>query len=122
MMILIVDDSKSMRMIVLQALKLAGLGDYRTLEAENGREALRLVKAFHPDLVISDWQMPEMQGIDLLRRLRESGCTVLFGFITSESDSARREEALAAGASFVITKPLTSRSFERVLKPLLAEI
>lgn len=121
MLILIVDDNKWMRRIIIRALQLSGLRNYHTLEAADGSEALKLIDHHHPDLIISDWQMPGMKGIDLLRALRRSGCGVPFGFITSESEPAMHREAFAAGASFVLTKPLASRTFESTLKPLLAE-
>ncbi|WP_437223583.1 response regulator [Planctomicrobium sp. SH661] len=120
MQILIVDDSKAMRMIIMRSLKQAGLTGCKALEASNGREALEVIASHSPDLVISDWNMPEMKGIELLNSLRQSGQTVRFGFVTSESGSAVREEALAAGAAFIVTKPFTAQSFEDALKPFLA--
>ncbi|WP_437185414.1 response regulator [Planctomicrobium sp. SH668] len=120
MLILIVDDSKAMRMIVMRTLKQTGLTGYKTIEASNGRDALEAVSAHQPDLVISDWNMPEMKGIDLLRQLRDSGKNVLFGFVTSESGAAVRDEAIEAGASFVIVKPFTPQSFEAALAPVFA--
>ncbi|WP_437205113.1 response regulator [Planctomicrobium sp. SH664] len=120
MLILIVDDSKAMRMIILRTLKQAGLSGFKTLEAGNGQEALEIVSTQNPDLIISDWNMPEMKGIELLQKLREAGRSTRFGFVTSESGQAVREEALNAGAAFVIIKPFTPQTFETALKPLLA--
>ena len=109
MKILVVDDSKAMRMIVFQ-----------TVEANNGAEALALIPEQKPDLVLSDWNMPEMKGIDLLKKLRETGNQIKFGFITSESSPEVRKEAADAGASFLVTKPFTPNSFEAAIRPLLA--
>lgn len=122
MQILIVDDSKAMRMIVMRTLKQTGLSGYRTLEASNGREAIEIVTSQNPDLVISDWNMPEMKGIDLLKSLRLAGSQVRFGFVTSESGAAVREEAYAAGAAFVVTKPFTPQAFEDALTPVIASL
>ena len=85
MKILIVDDSKAMRMIVQRTLKQAGFENIQPLEANNGLEALQVVDQQQPDLVLSDWNMPEMKGIELLQALRANGKQVPLGFITSES-------------------------------------
>lgn len=119
MQILIVDDSKAMRMIIMRTLKQTELTGYRTMEASNGREALQMVSEHRPDLILSDWNMPEMKGIELLKELRAAGQTVELGFITSESGAAVKAEALAAGAAFIITKPFTPQTFEAALRPLM---
>ncbi len=119
MKILIVDDSKAMRMIVTRTLRQAGFGDHEFLEAENGAEGLATVAAEAPDLVLSDWNMPEMNGIDFLRRLRGSGDQTPFGFVTSEGTAEMRETAAAAGALFLVAKPFTPEAFAEVLSPVL---
>jgi len=120
MKILIVDDSKAMRMIVTRTLKQTDLSGYTTLEASNGNEALEMIDKEKPDLVLSDWNMPEMKGIELLHKVREAGNRVNFGFVTSESSAETRETALAAGASFVLTKPFTADSMQSALEPVLS--
>lgn len=120
MKILVVDDSKAMRMIVIRTLKQTGLGTFQTVEANNGAEALAMIPDQKPDLVLSDWNMPEMKGIDLLKALRASGNTTRFGFITSESSPEVRKEAEEAGAAFLVTKPFTPNSFEAAISPVLA--
>lgn len=120
MKILIVDDSKAMRMIVTRTLKQTGIGDYTTIEAANGAEALTLIDSEKPDLVLSDWNMPEMKGIELLEKVRASGNEVRFGFITSESSNETRELATSTGAQFVITKPFTADTLEMTLEQVLA--
>ena len=120
MKILIVDDSRVMRQIVTRTLRQAGYSGHDLVEAENGREGLAAVKTHAPDLVLSDWNMPEMNGIDMLQALRASGETVPFGFVTSEGSSEMVSKAEAAGALFVITKPFTAESFQEKLDPVLA--
>ena len=120
MKILIVDDSKAMRMIVSRTLKQTGLRGYTTVEATNGVEALDIIRSEKPDLVLSDWNMPEMKGIELLEKVRESGNKVRFGFITSESSNETKQLAEEQGADFVITKPFTADTMELTLAPLLA--
>lgn len=115
MKILIVDDSKAMRMIVSRTLRQAGYGDAELHEAENGVEALAKVEEVEPDLVLSDWNMPEMTGIELLTALREQGNLVPFGFVTSETNPEMRERAVAAGARFFLTKPFSPDDVAEVL-------
>ena len=120
MKILIVDDSKAMRMIVKRTLKDAGFGDHATAEAGNGKEGLAALQADKFDLVLCDWNMPEMSGIELLTAVKAEKLQVHFGFVTSESTPAMREQANDAGAEFLIGKPFTKESFQETLKPLLA--
>lgn len=111
MKILIIDDSKAMRMIVKRTLKQAGFGDATMSEATNGREGLAAINADRPDLVLCDWNMPEMTGIELLRELRTQGNDVKFGFVTSEGTPEMRQQAADSGAVFLISKPFTAEIF-----------
>jgi two-component system chemotaxis response regulator CheY len=120
MKILIVDDSRAMRSIVMRTLRQAGFTNHPIQEATNGAEGLKAVQETHPDLVLSDFNMPIMDGLKLLQSLRSEGLSTQFGFVTSESSAELREAAIAAGASFVITKPFTPEVFRSVLEPLFA--
>ena len=119
MKILIVDDSRVMRQIVTRTLRQAGYDGHDLVEAGNGREGLEAVTEHAPDLVLSDWNMPEMTGIDMLQALRASGRTVPVGFVTSESSPEMASRAEAAGAMFFITKPFTPEGFRDALDPVL---
>src|SRR5690625_3005481 len=101
MRVLVVDDSRVMRQIVIRTLRQAGFGDWDIIQAENGAEAVEKVAAEKPDLVLSDWNMPVMDGIDALRNLRAAGNSVPFGFVTSEGSDQMREVAAEAGAAFL---------------------
>ena len=107
MKILIVDDSRAMRLIVQRTLHQAGFGGHDIIEAENGRVALEKVRAERPDLILCDWHMPEMNGLDLKRALNAAGDETLFGFVTSESTQEMLDLAAAAGACFLLAKPFT---------------
>jgi two-component system, chemotaxis family, chemotaxis protein CheY len=115
MKILIADDSKAMRMIVTRTLRQAGLSGHELIEAENGREALTLVTRHSPDLILSDWNMPEMTGIDFLRTLRAGGNNTPFCFVTSEGSDEMRDLASSSGALGLIAKPFTAEGFLEVL-------
>jgi len=117
--ILIVDDSKAMRLIVRRTLRQAGFDDLDVSEAANGKEAFETISAAAFDLVLSDWNMPEMTGIELLNALRASNNPVQLGFVTTEGTPEMRAAASAAGASFLIAKPFTSETFHQVLGKVL---
>jgi CheY-like chemotaxis protein len=116
---LVVDDSRVMRQIVIRTLRQAGYDWVDVVQAENGVEGFDSVKAENPDIVLSDWNMPEATGIELLQNLRGSGLDVPFGFVTSEGSEEMREKAAAAGALFLIAKPFTPEAFAEALKPVL---
>jgi two-component system chemotaxis response regulator CheY len=119
MKILIVDDSKAMRMIVRRTLRQAGYGDHAVTEVTNGKEALDSVREAKPDLILSDWNMPEMSGIEFLDALKAEGISVKFGFVTTERTPEMRERAESSGASFMIVKPFTPEDFKSALSPIL---
>src|SRR5699024_7764711 len=81
--VLVTDDSRVMRQIVIRTLRQAGY-DWDVREAADGAEALEAIRADEPDVVLSDWNMPNLDGIGLLRRLRAEGFGTPFGFVTSE--------------------------------------
>jgi two-component system chemotaxis response regulator CheY len=117
--VLVTDDSRVMRQIVIRTLRQAGY-DWDVREAADGAEALEAIRADEPDVVLSDWNMPNMDGIDLLRRLRAEGFETPFGFVTSEGSPEMRAQAEAAGALFLIAKPFTPEAFREVIDPVLA--
>jgi len=118
--ILIVDDSKAMRMIVARTLRQAGFGDHEIIEAGDGKQALVALHRERFDLVLSDWNMPEMSGIELLAAVKAEKLGVRFGFVTSEGTEPMRRQAAEGGALFLIAKPFTVESFEQTLRGVLA--
>jgi len=115
MSILIVEDSKPMRNLIKRTLRQAGFGEHEVLEAVDGEEGLHLIRGAKPDLVLSDWNMPKMNGIELLRTLRSEDNQVNFGFVTSEQSEQMRLDAADSGALFLIGKPFTAEGFNREL-------
>ncbi len=118
MQILVVDDSRAMRSIVMRAVRQAGY-EASFVEATNGVEALEVIRRSPPTLVMADWNMPEMSGIALLQALRAEGNPVKVGFVTSESDPSMRDLAFQAGALFMLGKPFTPDAIKAVLDPVL---
>ncbi len=115
MNVLVVDDSIAMRMMVVRTAKKAGLGRYSFDQAADGAEALEKIRNRRPDLVLSDWNMPNMTGIELLEALNKESIGLKFGFVTTEGTAEMRLRARKAGALFLIVKPFTVDSFEQAL-------
>jgi two-component system chemotaxis response regulator CheY len=119
MKILVVDDSRAMRMIVKRTLRQAGYGNHDVDEASDGKEALDAIKASKPDLVLTDWNMPNMSGIELIESLKAEGIKVKIGMVTTEGTPAMRARATEAGALFLIAKPFTADTFKQALDPVI---
>ena len=116
MNVFLVDDNKAMRLTVRRTLFETGVSNLCVEEAENGSDALAKLASVAPDIIFSDWNMPEMGGVDLLRELRARGCDVPFGFITCEPPTQQmRERAFEAGAQFMLAKPFNVQRFRDVL-------
>ena len=119
--VLIVDDSSVMRKIVGRSLRQAGLEILELLEASNGSEALTLARENSLDLILSDINMPLMDGLEFVRQLRriESAKNIPVIMITTEAGEAHVVEAVSLGASGYIRKPFTPEQIkERVISLL----
>jgi two-component system chemotaxis response regulator CheY len=119
--VLIVDDSALMRKIVLRALDAADLDFEEVLEAGDGKEALKLLKANTVALIMCDINMPVMNGMELLKAMREqnvaAGVPVLM--VTTESSAEHVQEAVAVGASGYVRKPFTTNDIREKVLALL---
>jgi two-component system chemotaxis response regulator CheY len=118
--ILTVDDSASIR----QAIKIALSGEgYGVTEAVNGAEGLDKAGAGRFDLIITDLNMPVMDGLTMIRELRkrpaQAGVPILF--LTTESDAEIKQQAKAAGATGWLTKPFDPEQLLRIVKKVLAK-
>lgn len=120
MKVVVADDSRVMRQIVIRTLRQAGYDWWDIEEAEDGADALNRIKTSKPDFVLSDWNMPEMTGIEVLRSLRSSGDQTPFAFVTSETSDAMREQAQQAGALFLIGKPFNADVFRDTIDPYIS--
>ena len=118
---LIVDDSSVMRKIVERALRQAGLDPLVVHEAGNGAEGLDLLKAKRVDLILSDINMPFMDGLEFLRQIQAQnlapGTPVVM--ITTESSEEHVKQAIQAGARGYIRKPFTAEQVKERVLPLL---
>jgi two-component system chemotaxis response regulator CheY len=105
---LVVDDSKAVRIILAKILRELG---YEVCEAANGREALEVIEAQKAEvtLVLADWNMPEINGLELLKRLRQDPelSSLVVIMVTTETELGQMVAALDAGANEYVMKPFT---------------
>jgi two-component system, chemotaxis family, chemotaxis protein CheY len=120
MKVLIVDDFATMRRILKNILKQIGLKNIS--EADNGKEALKELKKEKFDLVLCDWNMPEMPGIELLNQVRSDDALkgIPFVMVTAEAKKENILEAVKAGVSSYIVKPFTAETVAEKLKKIFA--
>jgi two-component system chemotaxis response regulator CheY len=118
---LIVDDSSVMRKIVERSLRQAGLESLVVFEAGSGVEGLDLLKIQHVDLILSDINMPSMDGLEFLRQLRGQNLApgVPVVMITTESSEEHVKQAIQSGAQGYIRKPFTVDQVRERVLPLL---
>jgi two-component system chemotaxis response regulator CheY len=118
---LIVDDSSVMRKIVERSLRQAGLESLVVVEAGSGVEGLETLKAKRVDLILSDINMPAMDGLEFVRQLRNQqlaeGVPVVM--ITTESSEEHVKQAIEAGAMGYIRKPFTADQVKQKILSLL---
>jgi CheY-like chemotaxis protein len=119
MKILIVDDSRAMQTIVRRGIEQLGYQNLLLKQANNGLEALDVIRVWEPDFVISDWHMPEMNGIDLLHAINREMLGIHIGFVTTESSEEHLEEARTAGAKFIVQKPFDTKTLHEALLPII---
>jgi two-component system chemotaxis response regulator CheY len=105
MKIMLVDDSKTMRNI--QRSVLAQLGYTQIEEACDGQDALSKVQAFQPELLLVDWNMPNMDGLSFVKAFRQQNKATPVIMVTTESEKARVIEAIKAGVNNYVIKPFT---------------
>jgi two-component system chemotaxis response regulator CheY len=117
--IMTVDDSPTIRQMLAMSLKGAG---YEVVEAENGKDALSKLETEQVSMLITDLNMPQMNGIELIRSVRQSpGLRFLpIIMLTTETQEAKRLEGKAAGASGWIVKPFKPEQLLKVVQMVMA--
>ena len=118
---LIVDDSSVMRKIVERSLRQAGIDQMVVYEAGNGAEGLDVLKSKNVDLILSDINMPSMDGLEFLRQIRAQNLApgVPVVMITTESSEEHVKQAILAGARGYIRKPFTAEQVKERVLPLI---
>jgi len=117
--ILVVDDFATMRRIVKNVLKQIGFTNIT--EADDGTTALEQLKSGSFDLIISDWNMPKMTGLDLLKTVRgmDEYKNIPFLMVTAEAQKQNVVEAVQAGVSNYVVKPFTADQLTEKLEKIL---
>src|SRR5262245_25670701 len=103
-----------MRKIIIRSLNALGVTDIA--EAPDGRQAFELFKSRAFDLVLTDWNMPQMTGIELLKSIRGTGSKIPVVLITTESEKSRVLEAVQAGVSDYVVKPFDTDGLRQKLE------
>ena len=117
--ILIVDDFATMRRILKNALKQLGFNNFE--EADDGTTAWEILEKQHFDLIIADWNMPKLTGLELLKKVRISDLhkTTPFLMVTAEAQKEQVIKAVHAGVSNYVVKPFTTDIMDNKLKKIL---
>lgn len=120
--ILVVDDTATSRALICNALDECGLPNYRI--AKDGEEALKMMMVKADPLVISDMAMPRMDGLGLLRALREYAPTRSVGFIivTGRSDASLIEQGKRLGLNNLLLKPFTTKSMKQCIEAVVGRL
>ena len=121
--ILIVDDSLPMRSVLKKTITASGFGKADFFEAENGKKALEIMEKEWLDIVVTDFNMPEMNGIELLREMKNNKQIepVPVLVVTTEGSKLKIEEFSELGASGYIKKPFTPEEIKEKLTQILGE-
>jgi two-component system, chemotaxis family, chemotaxis protein CheY len=116
--VLIVDDSASMRQLIAFTLQKAG---YDVAQGVNGKDGLAQLEKHTPQLVISDLNMPEMDGLEFIRQLRSRPASKFIPvlMLTTETDGAKKQEGKSAGATGWIVKPFQPDQLLQVIARVL---
>lgn len=121
MRVLVVDDFATMRKIIKNVLKQIEIDN--VVEAENGKQALEVLRKEKIDLIISDWIMPEMTGIEFLKACKgdEDIRKIPFIMVTAEAQKSSVIEAIQSGADNYIVKPFTPEKLKEAIEKALAK-
>ena len=119
MRIMLIDDSKTMRNI--QRTMLSQMGVQEMEEAQDGQDALSKIGAFRPTLVLVDWNMPNMDGLEFVKQVRSRGFTMPIIMVTTEAEKTKVVCAIKAGVNNYVIKPFTPEVLSQRIEETLAK-
>ena len=114
---LVIDDSRVIRKVACRILQDL---TFETEEAENGAVALEVCRRKMPDVILLDWNMPKLSGIDTLRTLRQAGNNTPVIMVTTEAEKSRVIEAIKTGANDYLIKPFSPDQLAAKVKGIVA--
>lgn len=117
MKVLLVDDSRTIRNIEKNVL--AQIGETDVMEAGDGVEALAQIAQAQPDLILADWNMPNMDGLTMVQKIRANDKATPIIMVTTEAEKSRVIEALKAGVNNYVIKPFTADALTDKIKQTL---
>ncbi len=122
--ILIVDDSLPMRSVIKRTIKAAGYGSGDLLEAANGQEAIDLLKKSWVDIIMTDYNMPVMNGLELIQAIKKDEISkdIPVVVISTEGNESKIQEFMDSGAAGYITKPFTAEAIRDLIVNILGEV
>ena len=112
--VLVADDSSTMRKIILRSLTAVGVPE--AVEAADGQEAIDLFEPGKFDLVLTDWNMPNKNGLEVVQAIRKVDAKVPVIMVTTEAEKSRVLEAIQAGVSDYLVKPFNADSLREKLE------
>jgi two-component system, chemotaxis family, chemotaxis protein CheY len=118
MKVLVADDSGIMRKIIIRSLNAVGVSDI--VEAADGQEAIDAYKAEPVDLILTDWNMPNKSGLDVVTEIRALGSTVPIIMVTTEAQKSQVIAEIQAGVSDYLTKPFEADDLRAKLDKFVA--
>lgn len=121
--VLIVDDSSTMRAVIKRTINISGFKVGELWEASDGNEALKILNDQWVDLVLSDINMPNMNGIELISRMKQDPMmkSIPVVMVTTEGSEKRIQECMEIGASGYIKKPFKPEDIKRTLNKIMGE-
>lgn len=120
---LIVDDSRAIQAIIRRTISQCGYEPLEFQTASSGSEGLELLQHYKPDLVVTDWHMPHMTGLEMVQAMRQLGMRDLrVGFVTTERSTELLDEAIRNGAMFIIHKPFDDTELLAVVSAAVKDL
>ena len=120
MKVLIVDDAGVMRKVITRELMDMGIQQLEILEACDGKQGYSMAVTTELDLILMDWNMPEMLGIDAVSEIRAAGIKTPIIMVTTEAERSNIIRALQAGANNYLTKPFSKQDFQAKIQQTIA--
>lgn len=121
--IIVADDSALARSFIIKCIEISGMEDVTFIEAKDGNEVLDKVREEAPDLILTDLNMPNLNGLELVKKIKEEpqNSDIPIVVITSAGNTKEREEFLSLGVNQIASKPITPPKISEILESIFHE-